>query len=183
MPSAPGEPALIDRHMPCYDVRARYAVPVAASPERAYGAVRALDLSESPVVRTLFRLRGLPTGRLDFSRLERVGFVTLGEAPGREYLLGLVGRFWTAGGDLQRIPDAAAFDGFTDPRFAKSTWNFTVRPGRAAGLTEVATETRVRCLGPAAGRRFRIYWSLIGPFSGWIRREALRLVRRAAEAQ
>jgi hypothetical protein len=79
------------------------------------------------------------------------------------------------------MANADAFDRFADSQFAKAAWNFTVRqvPG---GRTEVATETRVECLGPAARRWFRLYWALIGPFSGWIRREALRIVKRTAEA-
>ncbi len=42
-------------------------------------------------------------------------------------------------------------------------------------------ETRVQCLGPRARRNFRLYWALIGPFSGLIRKEALRLVRKGLE--
>ena len=172
--------ALIDRHMPCYDVRARYAVTVDASAGKAYDAVRSLNLASSPIIRALFRLRGLPTGRFDRSRLKQLGFVELGEHIGSEYVMGLIGRFWTPGGDVQRMADAEAFDRFADRRFAKAVWNFTVRAAHD-GRSEVATETRVACLSPPARRRFRIYWTLLGPFSGWIRREALKIVKRSAE--
>jgi len=49
---------------------------------------------------------------------------------------------------------------------------------RAATL---ATETRVRCLDAASRRKFGLDWRLVRPFSGWIRREALRAVADAAE--
>ena len=39
------------------------------------------------------------------------------------------------------------------------------------------------CYGEAARRKFRVYWALIGPFSGVLRRTLLRrIARRAAEA-
>lgn len=33
----------------------------------------------------------------------------------------------------------------------------------------------------APRRRFRLYWTFVGPASGWIRREMLRAVRLQAE--
>jgi hypothetical protein len=49
------------------------------------------------------------------------------------------------------------------------------------GNTELSTETRVQCADAATRRRFRVYWAIVGPASGWIRREILRLIRRTAE--
>ena len=46
----------------------------------------------------------------------------------------------------------------------------------------VATETRVRCTDAASLRSFRRYWRVIRPFSGLVRREALRAIRRTAES-
>jgi hypothetical protein len=34
---------------------------------------------------------------------------------------------------------------------------------------------------PAARRKFRLYWTLVGPFSGLIRRALLSGIRRRAE--
>ncbi|OLC35432.1 MAG: hypothetical protein AUH81_10350 [Candidatus Rokubacteria bacterium 13_1_40CM_4_69_5] len=67
------------------------------------------------------------------------------------------------------------------PGTAKAAWNFAVGR-RSDGATELRTETRVLCADVATRRRFRAYWTLIGPFSGLIRREMLAAVRSAAES-
>jgi hypothetical protein len=45
-----------------------------------------------------------------------------------------------------------------------------------------STETRIKCFGRAALWKFRVYWSLIGPFSGLIRKAILEQVKTEAEA-
>jgi hypothetical protein len=57
----------------------------------------------------------------------------------------------------------------------------TASAQRTSGLTDVITETRVRCVDDAARRRFAIYWFLIRVFSGWLRRDLLRRIARIAE--
>jgi hypothetical protein len=42
------------------------------------------------------------------------------------------------------------------------------------------TETRVRCLGASSRRWFRLYWLVIRPFSGLLRRSMLRGIRTEA---
>ena len=180
---------LIDRFLPEPEVRSGHETVVNAPAERVWAAARTLDLARSPVVKVLFGLRSLPgllsrgtrKRRLgaDMEGLLGSGFVLLDEAPGDEVVLGLVGRFWTPSGGIIRVApeEFAAFD---QPGFAVAAWNFTVR-GPAAGPVRLATETRVRLTDPASRRSFRAYWRFVGPFSGLIRREMLRTVRRAAE--
>jgi hypothetical protein len=180
---------LIDRFLPAPEVSSRHETEVRATRARTWAAARSLDVGGSPVVRALFALRSLPG---IFSRqgperralgtgmdgLLRNGFVILAEAPGDEIVLGLVGRFWTPAGGIVRI-DPADFAGFDRPGYAVAAWNFTLR---GDGPVRLATETRVRCTDDAARRRFRAYWTLVGPFSGLIRKEMLRTLRRTAEA-
>ena len=181
---------LIDEHLPHPDFAERHALRVHAPPERAYAAARRLDLGRSPVVRTLFALRSLPAlfsrgGRgqralgISMEGLLRSGFVLLGERPPHEFVLGLAGRFWTPAGGIERI-DPAEFAVFDRPGMALAAWNFTVLPTDEGSL--VATETRVRCTDAAARRSFGRYWRLVRPFSGLVRMEALRAIRRAAES-
>jgi hypothetical protein len=180
----------LDAWMPEFDVAARHETRVAASASRTYAAARRLDLRRSPLVRGLFALRALPgllAGRrgralgLDMEALLRSGFVLLEEQPGRELVLGLVGRFWRMDGGIVRV-SAEAFGAFDAPGYARAAWNFTVAPA-GEGTVRVATETRVRCTDAASRRRFLRYWRLVGPFSGLTRREMLRVVRRDAEAE
>lgn len=181
---------LIDEFLPEFHAVERHEISVAAPLERVYGAVRSLDLSQSRFVHWLFALRGLPlllagsrcqeAPRWTLDSLLELGFILLGENPPREMLLGVVGKFWTLAGGLERL-DAEGFRRFDRPGFAKAAWNFSLAE-KSPGETRLNTETRVLCLDAAARRRFRAYWLVVRPFSGWTRREALRSIKCAAEA-
>ena len=128
------------------------------------------------------RLRGLPRKRpLTLRDIAGVGFVILGEEPGTEIVLGVTGRFWRAKGDLRRI-GPEDFPSFAEPGYAKAAWNFRVIPIDTVRST-VSTETRVVTTDLNSKRAFRRYWLLVGPFSSLIRRRALALVKKSAEAE
>lgn len=181
---------LIDGFLPAADFSERHALRVNASPERAYAAVRGLEGGGGWITRVLFALRSIPArlagkrGLVDdgsrpaLDALLRAGFVLLAEDAPREIVLGLTGRFWRPAGDIRRV-EADAFRTFREPGMAVAAWNFTVLPAERGSL--VVTETRVRCTDDAARRSFGRYWRIVGPFSGLIRRDMLRAVRRAAE--
>lgn len=181
---------LIDEFLPEFHAVERHEISVAAPIERVFGAARSLDLSESRVIRWLFALRGLPqllagrrgreAPRWTLDALLESGFILLGEDPPREILLGVVGKFWTLAGRLEGL-DAEGFRRFDQPGFAKAAWNFSLAES-SPGETRLKTETRVLCLDAAARRQFSAYWLVVRPFSGWTRREALRVIKRAAES-
>lgn len=170
----------LDAFLAEYDVATTHSATVRAPAPRVWHALRELDAGASPVIRALFTLRGMPRSALRFDGLERLGFQVLAEAAPRELVLGIIGRFWTIAGDLRRF-EAAEFETFVEAGYAKAVWGFTLEPDGA--VTRLSTETRVRCLDPASRRRFRVYWTAVGPFSAWIRREVLRLVKRVAETR
>ena len=113
--------------------------------------------------------------------LASAGFVILGEDPGREVVLGTIGRFWTPSGGMRAFA-AAEFAGFSEPGWAKAAWNFRV-DAAADGRTTLSTETRVLCTDPRSRRTFGRYWRVVRPFSGLIRIELLRAIRGAAERE
>lgn len=171
---------LLDKFLPEFDLKTYYESTMAPPPQKVYPLVRGLDWSDSLLVRWLFKLRslGFPEFQPTLDGMQRVGFLILGEEPGREIALGLVGRFWRLSPDVQRMAPSD-FAAFSRPGYAKVAMNFLVLPGPGGGSL-VSTETRVQCLGLEARRKFRIYWTLIGPFSGLIRKEALRLINKRA---
>ena len=184
--------SLIDTFMPEYDIVKRHRIVIDAPPKRAYEAVRALEMRGSWVTGALIRLREIPgmfAHRRDPDRdnrlgttiddLLRAGFVQLGERAGDELLLGLAGKPWTLTGGIRRV-QPEEFATFDRPGFALVTWNFRLRSTKS-GKTSVTTETRVRCTDARSRFLFRTYWLLVGPFSGIIRSEALRLIKRDAE--
>jgi hypothetical protein len=170
---------LIDHFSPRHDVRARYQIDVHAPVEKAYRAARSLDMSDSQLVRWLYRLRGLPEESLTLDGMLKWGFVLLADVPLQEIVFGLIGRFWTPSARIQRVT-AEAFAGFDRQGYAKVVGNIAFVP-QSDEHVRVSTETRVHCLGDASRRYFRLYWLLIGPFSGIIRREWLRLIKQKAE--
>jgi hypothetical protein len=178
---------LIDEFLPKFDVFERHQIDIRASSEQVYATVRELDMSNSILIRGFFRLRGLPTlfsSRkksqqglgLKLEGLLQSGLVLLSENSPQELALGLAGKFWTTSGCIQRL-DATGFQNFTAPGYAKAVWNFSLSPLRD-GMTRLSTETRVLCLDETSRRRFRFYWLFIQPFSGLVRREALRAIKQ-----
>jgi hypothetical protein len=110
----------------------------------------------------------------------RFGFTKLDEIPGRELVFGIAGRFWRPAGDLRRLADRAAFDAFAEEGCVKVAWNLRVEP-LDDGASLLSTETRIASFGRGARRKFRLYWAVVGPFSGLTRRSLLRGVKRRAE--
>jgi hypothetical protein len=179
---------LIDRFLPKYDEIEHHEATFDAPPDRTYRAVKELDLARSPVVLALLLVRGIPTlftgavkpkRRLGLEEILDAGFVVLGEEPGRELVLGIVGKFWRLTSGVHRI-EADEFTGFDAPGFAKAVWNFLVSE-RAGGGSTVVTETRVVCTDAESRRKFARYWRLVGPFSALVRRVLLRGIKRDAE--
>lgn len=170
---------LIDRFLPEYQFSNTHRMTIYASAEKVYNSILELDLGKSLLIRILFRLRGMPRSALSFKELENTGFSVLGEQPGSELLLGIAGQFWKLKSNMQKV-DSTNFISFHKPGYAKAVWNFYLSEAGGNG-TVLSTETRIYCTDPKSTRRFRFYWFVITPFSGWIRREMLRLIKAATE--
>jgi hypothetical protein len=172
---------LIDQILPSYDEREYHQIEVRGNPTRVYESVRALDFSDSFLIRTLFRLRGLPATATNLNGLLPVGFVLVDEIPNVEFVLGLVGKFWTLRAQILQL-DTAQYSEFSQRGYAKLAWNFAIRES-APGVVRLSTETRIVCTDSHSQSRFKLYWFFIGRFSGLTRREMLRSVKRKIEAK
>ena len=180
---------LIEEFMPEYDMVEHHEADVAAPTDEVYAAAVGLDLSKTRWSRLLFMVRGVPhllTGKFKPSssfgleQFEAMGFVKLKEDIGTELVLGTVGRFWRPTSGMERIR-AEDFKTFDRPGYAKAVMNLRVEP--SDGGSTLITETRVQCTSEEAHKKFKAYWTLIGPFSGFIRTEMLRAIRNSAERQ
>ena len=175
---------LLDEVLPECDYRSRHRRHVLASPEDVATALERyrLDRDSSPLVRMLFRLRGLgvPSGSLR-DALTGSGFGVLAEHP-KEIVVGTFGRFWTLREkqNMEAPRDLEEFQAFDRPGWAKGAMTLRVEP-RDDGSSTLVTETRVLCMDERSRRRFAPYWALIIHFSGWIRRDLLRGIARIAE--
>lgn len=177
-------PVLLDRYMPEYDVYERHTVTVKARPEAVIRAARGLRPRDVPLTVMLMTVRSLPAlarrRELLLSFKEPVidqflqaGFVLLADEPD-ELVIGSVGRFWSADGDLKRVA-RGEFADFREPGYAKAAMNFRAEDGA------LSTETRIQATDEDARRFFGRYWRAIKLGSGAIRTEWLRAIRRRAE--
>ena len=184
-----GRPTLLDGSMPSFDANEVHHIWVPESPEQAYAAVLATTPREVRLMGPLMALRTLPSrlaGRVPSAKdaatvldaLVQGGFAKLAEAPGREVVLGVVGRFWRPVGNqpVPEVVDRESFLAFDRPDYAKAAMNFLVR--REGSGSRIVTETRIVGTDAGSTRKFRRYWFLIRGGSGAIRRSWLAAIRR-----
>jgi hypothetical protein len=172
---------LIDQVMPSCDRREVHRRRTAASPPALWEAIHDLRAEELTAMRVLMGMRtlGRRAGQEDRTVLEgfrRMGFRKVAEEPEQELVVAGIGRFWTPSGGLRKVTDVDQFLHFQEPGYAKVAFNFRLVDG------EISTETRIAATDPRARRRFGLYWLLIRPGSGLIRREWLRALDRRAQA-
>ncbi|HYG20733.1 MAG TPA: hypothetical protein VD816_17465 [Ohtaekwangia sp.] len=167
-----------DTHLPHYQFREYHTITVRAKPERIYPMIRSFDFSGSKLIKILFMLRGLPAVMVRMEGVQKEKFVLLQEQMNTEIIIGLIGQFWKPDGNL-KVFSPAEFATIDEPGHAKATWNFRLVP--QADTTVVETETRIHCTDSEALRKFSRYWFLIRPFSGLIRREMLKAIKKSAE--
>ena len=177
----------LDRLLPDYDVHEVHSIRVRAHPMQIHRALSELTSNEIWFFRALMAVRGLGTRGSDGSRplletAQEGGFAILALEPGREVVLGVIGRFWQLRQRaIQPIRSPADFAAFAEPGFARAAMNFLIEP-LDGGACRVTTETRVIATDARARRAFRAYWTLVHPGSAFIRRMWLRALRRRAES-
>ena len=174
---------LIDEFVPEYDFHERHQTLVPAPKEAVRRAVAEWRPQESFLWRLLLRLRGLgrPQGSLR-EWAEANGFLRLAETED-EVVFGQIGRFWAADERAALVSPRTVeeFRRFADRSQAVAVMNLRTE-SLGPDKTAVYTETRIRSLGPQARRRFRLYWLLIRPFSGLLRRAMLSGIKTRAIA-
>ncbi len=71
----------------------------------------------------------MSVGNLTLSNLGKFKFEMLGETVNKELVIGLVGKFWTIAGGLQKI-DAESFKEFNTAGLCKGSMEFLAGRGR-----------------------------------------------------
>jgi len=177
----------IDQFLPTHDFGATYELHIDAPPSLVYQCLLRSDFNKPWVVRLLMTIRSgkrPPRNRVPGDlpqRLRGTGFVILDDVPVEELVIGVAGKFWCPDGGRCLDLTAGDFCGFARAGYAKVAWNFRLRT-ESPKCTVLSTETRIKCFGRAALWKFRIYWNLVGPFSGLIRKAILKQVKTEAES-
>jgi hypothetical protein len=171
---------LLEKYLSEYTYSEKHSVTITASRDKIFFFVDELDMSGSLLIRFLFVLRGMPARMLNKQGMSRGRFIELEKIPGQELIIGLIGQFWKPDGSLQHF-EPAQFTSFKENGFLKAVWNFELI---RCSPTEVRleTETRILCPDEHIRKKFSRYWFFIRPFSGLIRKEILRSIKRKAES-
>lgn len=188
---------LIDKYLPVYQFSEKHEILISAPPEVIYKSIRTANFAESIFVRGLFALRLLPlifirpvraierikerrSMTIRLSDFEMAGFHVVEEVYPKELVIGLEGKFWTMNGGM-KIISRESFMTVQSPDVARAVWNFRIE--NYDGIEEkyrLITETRVSCTGNETLRKFKLYWYIIRPWSGLIRRYILRAIQKEA---
>lgn len=202
---AEGGTPLLDELLPRYDVSDTVACVVGADAPTTWNALIDTDLIEvgrrCPAVGALGAVRAAPELALGLLRGELPppapkhlrlreltdlpasggGWILLGERPGKELALGLVGKFWRPVIEYAEVaPDD--FCDFDRPGWAKTVYDLRVTPIDDA--TTLLTGTmRTATTTDAARKWFRRYWTLgVGSGAHMLVDGLLDTVRAHAEA-
>ena len=173
---------LEDQLLPVYDVSDGVAIVVHADPATAWAALIDVDLIElgrrRPLVGVLGAVRVVPQllgGLLHGERPEPAperlrlrdtatmpaaggGWVLLGERPGEEIALGLVGRLWQPVIEYAEVAPED-FKDFAELGFAKTIYALSVRPLADGRGSLLAAVMRTATTDEHARRWFRRYWT------------------------
>lgn len=178
----------IERLMPEYRLRQIDRVRVRLSPTEAWPIVRGFDIYELPISRFLFNLRILPERLLqlikgqnpktaEHSRIDDFagpgkGFQILAEIPGKEITIGAIGKFWQPSIDFANF-NRKSFSTFQEDGYGKLAWTLRLDPDSQGG-SWLTWELRVTATDDRSWRKFSRYWFVIGKFSHFLRKTALK---------
>lgn len=171
---------LQDKYLALYQFSEKHTLVIQKPARQVWPLLAQMDFRKVTLIRILFALRGMPARMMNLEGLQRSRFVLLEQIENKELIFGLIGQFWRPSGNLQKF-QAAEFLLFPSVGFAKATWSFELVP-TADGTVEVTTETRIWCSTDKVLRKFQRYWFIVRPFSGIIRKELLKHIKKQAEA-
>ena len=169
---------LMDKYLPHYTFNEYHEILIDSPITNVYDVAYDFDLSKSETITWLFKIRGLPTKRLNLQNfIDDIGFTNLDSSAPFENLFG----FW-ARVKIAPIPSYENFINNSISPWIKVVWNFQCE-ALGENKTKVSTETRVLCVAPITKITFRLYWLMIKPFSGLTRKKMLKIIKEDSETK
>jgi len=164
---------LLNKYLPQFQFTELHSTIVEGNSVDSYNETMELDLSDSKIIAILFRLRGLPFSKRKLAEITKdMRFTLLEEIQYSEFLYA----FWFST-KTEWIDDKQEFEKNNLKYNAKVGWSFRFNE-KPNDFTEIITETRVLCLNTRTKLIFSIYWFFVKPFSGLVRIEMLRLIKK-----
>ena len=185
---------LLDQIMPEYEFRGIETVDVHASPEQVFRAFRELKASDMPLAELLGQIRYLPA-RLDQNKrtepaqaesfsdaMLKMGFVSLGEEPNLQILIGAIGKFHElADQQFVHVHDAEEFQRFLHEDYQRLAISVRISDENSGHGCKSTLEHRTHAMSEHACKQFARYWLAIKPGGGFVTRQLLDAVKRRAE--
>ena len=184
----PAHASLLDHFLPDPEIVARHHIEIAAPAVTVLDAARELQMLDSVIARTLFKLREIALGGEPDTRthpgtllqqMQSIGWVVLAETPEREIVLGAVTKPLEAAPQFRSVA-AADFAAFAEPGYVKIAFSLRAEPD-GDERSVFLTETRAIATDEEARAKFRRYWSYVAPGVHLIRVAMLRPVKCEAE--
>ncbi len=184
----PAKDSLLDRYIPKPEVAEHHQIAIDAPADVVLAAAKEMEVLDSPLIRTVFRLREMALGGEPDTRphpptlmeqMQSIGWVVLAEKAGREIVFGSVTQPWHAKPVFRSIPPGQ-FKDFSEPGYVKIAWTLRADPVDDSHSI-FQSDTRVCTTDEDARERFRNYWSFVAPGVELIRLAMLRPLKRAAE--
>lgn len=163
--------------MPEFHFSERHRARTNARPRDIFRSIATMDLSGSPVVRFLYFLRRMPRASMTLEGMGRVGFKVMETTENKEMVIGLVGRFWKPKPEMIDV-SPGQFAKFNKKGYAKVAFNYFIEETAAGNV--LSTETRIFCTSAGSRVAFSMYWAVIRPFSGLVRRAMLNGIIKGA---
>ena len=176
-------PTTLEQTMPVYHFHERHSRWIDASPEQVWQALTTLTLDQLTLTRALVAIRHIRAHAATPAKpLFTDGPVRMFEITPAAYAVGgVVARPWQHRPARADIASLEEFARFAEPGWTKYLTDFHLQP--CNGGVQLTTETRGYSTDSRARRRFAVYWALIRPASGLVRRDMLATVRRRATPQ
>jgi hypothetical protein len=191
---------LLDRYLPQAEFSGEVSVPIHAAAETILAALQEVTLADMPIATWLGKLRYLP-GRMTHpaapqpapeQEAENVPFlqqilteggnIILAEKPGREIVLGAIGKLHNLTDQrFVHLETAADFVGFNQPDYQKLAMSFHLIPLADHGGYHLVLTHRTHALSLAARWKFALYWIGIKPGGDLVSWLLLRAVKTLAE--
>ena len=186
---------LIDKYLPDYDHIDSNQLIIKAPPAKTYSALWRVDGFNVPWIRALLFIRTAferlfkrkngqvqSTSRFGVADIvaEGSGFQILEEIPGKEFVVGSVGKFWKPVIDFYPFKPAEFITLKLDG-VGKLAWTAIVEPFKEHESI-VTMEVRVALPDSKSKTMFKFYWKVIGPFSHMMRNRMLNMAKRDAES-
>lgn len=169
---------LIDKYLPEFTFSEYHQIVVNSTIERTYIVAKDFDMSKSKLIKWLFKIRRLPTNRMNLQGfIKDVGFTNIEDNFPKENLIG----FWAR----TTIKPITGYEDFVNNSISakvKVVWNFYLERIDSHKV-KLSTETRVLCLSSLTKFSFGLYWFVIKPFSGIIRNKMLQIIKQESEAE